>query len=116
MGVETPTAQDLLPVIRYLVDLVGIDAVGIGLDIGFSQDEINDDPPPPFDPQWWWPASAGYQSGLTQTRYTPVETWRILPHLLEKEGFTQKEIDQILGGNYLRVKQECEAFQKKVSK
>ena len=111
LGNPSPTAQDLLPVIRYLAEHVGVDAIGVGLDIGFSQPSIDDTPPPPFNPEWWWPVSAGYQSGLAQTRYTPVDTWAHLPHLLDADGFSQREIDQILGGNYLRVKLECEAFE-----
>lgn len=110
LGVEQPQALDLLPAIRYLAEKVGTEYIGIGLDLSFSQPHLNDDPPPPFNPRWWWPEEAGYSSGISTIQYTPVETWKDLPKLLEEDGFSQNEINQILGENYLRVKRQCELF------
>jgi len=47
LGVDHPGADDVARHVAYIAQLVGPQHVGLGLDIGFSQAELNDDPPPP---------------------------------------------------------------------
>lgn len=103
LGCETPDAADIARHIAYVAGLVGAQHVGLGLDIGFSQPELNDDPPGEFDPGYWWPASAGYGKGISQMRYAPLETWQQLPGALRALGMGPQEVDAALGGNMARV-------------
>ena len=64
LGATTPTAADVARHVAYVADLVGVDHVGIGLDISFSQPELDDTPPGDYDPTYWWPKSAGYDRAL----------------------------------------------------
>ncbi len=104
LGNDEPTVDDVARHVSYVADLVGADHVGIGLDISFHESEL-DDTPPNFDPSYWWPASAGYGGGLSQVRYTPIETWSLLPDTLSATGMSAAEVHQVLGGNMRRVAQ-----------
>lgn len=103
LGCEAPQANDLARHVAYVADLVGAQHVGLGLDIGFSQAELNDDPPGAFDPGFWWPAQAGYGRGISQMRYAPIETWQTLPDALRAVGMGSRDVDGVLGDNMARV-------------
>lgn len=103
LGCEAPQASDLARHVAYVADLVGAQHVGLGLDIGFSQVELNDDPPGAFDPGFWWPARAGYGQGISQMRYAPIETWQTLPDALRAAGMGPQAINGVLGDNMARV-------------
>ena len=60
VGSRTPTAEDVARHAAYVAELVGVEHAGIGLDISFRQDGIDETPPGPYDPDYWWPRSAGY--------------------------------------------------------
>jgi len=106
LGSEAPMAHYIARHMAYVVDLVGAQHVGLGLDIGFGQPGLNDDPPGDFDPGFWWPASAGYGQGIGQMRYAPVETWQELPDALRAVGMSELEVDGALGDNMARVAQQ----------
>jgi len=103
LGVQDPVAADVARHVAYVADLVGMAHVGIGLDNGFSQPELDDTPPGDFDASYWWPRSAGYGGGITGIGYTPVYTWQQLPDALRGVGLSAVEADQVMGGNMLRV-------------
>ena len=108
LGEELPTLDTLIHHILYVADLVGIEHVGVGLDVGFHQDGIDDDPPPPFDAGYWWPPSAGYADGISQIRYLPPASWSELPQRLSQSGMTTSEVDAVLGENMARVLADVE--------
>ncbi|MBK1685115.1 dipeptidase [Rhodoferax fermentans] len=103
LGVEQPSVVDVARHAAYVANLVGIDHVGIGLDNGFSQPELNDTPPGDFDPSYWWPQSAGYGQAISGMHYAPIDTWQQLPEALCAVGMSEAEAKQVLGGNMLRV-------------
>lgn len=103
LGADQPSAEDVARHVAYVANLVGSAHVGLGLDIGFSQPELNDDPPPPFDPGYWWPASAGYGQGIRGIRYAPIETWSLMPEALRRLGMGERDINGVLGDNMARV-------------
>ncbi|MBT3066981.1 dipeptidase [Rhodoferax sp. U11-2br] len=103
LGVEQPSVVDVARHAAYVANLVGIDHVGIGLDNGFSQPELNDRPPGDFDPSYWWPQSAGYGQAISGMHYAPITTWQQLPEALRAAGMSEAESKQVLGGNMLRV-------------
>jgi len=87
----------------YVAGLVGVEHTGIGLDISFDQDDVDDTPPGDFDPHYWWPKTAGYNRGITRSSYPPIAAWRELPSALEKTGMTGREAALVMGGNMERV-------------
>ena len=103
LGVDQPSVSDVARHAAYVADLVGIEHVGIGLDNGFSQPELNDTPPGDFDASYWWPKSAGYGQAISGMHYAPMTTWQLLPEALHAVGMGTDEVALVLGGNMLRV-------------
>lgn len=77
--------------------------VGIGRDISFRQDELNDNPPRDYDPLYGWPRAAGYDRSLERMSYTPVESWQTLSKALQDAGTSGAEAAAVMGDNMLRV-------------
>jgi len=105
LGSDQPTAADVARHVAYVADLVGVAHVGVGLDICFTEKDLDDTPPGGFNPGWWWPESAGYRAGRLPS-FVPIYAWRSLPLELRKLGMAPKEIEQVLGRNMLRVARE----------
>lgn len=105
LGQEHPTADDVARHVAYVADLVGVSHAGIGLDICFTQPELDDTPPGQFDPSYWWPASAGYSAERAPT-FTPPEVWRQLAAALRKVGLSESEAELVMGRNMMRVAQQ----------
>ena len=103
LGTSTPGAADVARHAAYVAELVGVAHVGIGLDISFSQSELNDNPPGDYDPSYWWPKSAGYDRAITRSTYPPIACWRELSGALQHTGMTADEAALVLGGNMMRV-------------
>ncbi|WP_394779514.1 membrane dipeptidase, partial [Undibacterium sp.] len=105
LGSGNPSADDVARHAAYVAGLVGIEHAGIGLDICFSEEGLDDTPAGDFDPTYWWPSSAGYDMSRPPS-FTPVETWKLLPAALEKTGMSKEEAALVLGGNMMRVAQQ----------
>ena len=103
LGNTAPTVQDVAHHAAYVADLVGVQHVGIGLDISFHQPELDDNPPGDYDPSYWWPKSAGYDRTILRATYTPVETWQLLAQALQDVGMSADDAALVMGGNMLRV-------------
>ena len=103
LGTRTPTADDVARHAAHVAALVGTRHVGIGLDISFRQDELNDKPPGDYDPEYWWPKAAGYNRSVERMTYTPVDTWQVLSGALQKVGMSAAEAAAVMGDNMLRV-------------
>ena len=82
--------------IDYLVQLIGIDHVGLGLDYVYDQGELDDflSDPEKFPPE------LGYASGLEMTPPEAVED--IVGGLIQL-GYSEEALRAILGGNLVRV-------------
>lgn len=106
LGTRAPGAADVARHAAYVADLVGVAHAGIGLDISFHQDGIDDTPPGEFDATYWWPKSAGYDRAVTRMTYTPIDTWRVLAAELRAVGMSADEAAAVMGGNMLRVARE----------
>ena len=103
LGNAQPTAVDVARHAAYVAKLVGVQHVGIGLDISFRQPELNDNPPGRYDPSYWWPSSAGYNRAVQPSTYTPMETWQVLGQALQDTGMNAAEAALVMGGNMMRV-------------
>jgi membrane dipeptidase len=106
LGNTSPTAQDVARHAAYVANLVGVQHVGIGLDISFPQADLNDDPPDGYEPSYWWPKSAGYDRAILRATYTPIETWNVLGQALQDTGMSASEAQSVMGGNMVRVAQQ----------
>jgi membrane dipeptidase len=88
--------------IDYMVQRVGPDHVGIGVDISF--DLGVDDHPKHEDRTYWWPASGRYNRTLTGGAGPEV-----LPEIerhLRKRGYGDGDIDKIFGLNFVRIAEQ----------
>ena len=104
LGNNQPIAQDVARHAAYVANLVGIQHTGIGLDICFPEDGLDDTPPGNYDPSYWWPAQyTGYERGAVKAVFTPVETWQLLPQSLHDVGMTPDEVAFVMGRNMMRV-------------
>jgi len=103
LGTRTPTADDVARHAAYVAEMVGIEHVGVGLDISFHQEGIDDTPPGDFDATYWWPKSAGYDRAIARMTYTPIETWTLLAGALQRTGMTAGEAGLVMGDNMMRV-------------
>jgi len=103
LGHASPTVHDVARHAAYVAGLVGVQHVGIGLDISFPQPELDDDPPGSYDPGYWWPKAAGYDRAISCAAYTPIDTWQLLAQALQDTGMTMAEAALVMGGNMLRV-------------
>jgi membrane dipeptidase len=106
LGNTSPTAQDVARHAAYVANLVGVQHVGIGLDISFPQADLNDDPPDNYEPSYWWPKSAGYDRAILRATYTPIETWNVLGQALQDTGMSAAEAQLVMGDNMVRVAQQ----------
>lgn len=102
-----PTLEDYINAIDYIVDLVGIDHVGIGTDMshgtypdgdlirGHGKGVVND--------------YARYVEGNPRSKLRNVEGFDDYSQLLDvvdalqRRGYKQTDVEKILGGNFLRV-------------
>jgi len=103
------TLEDLLDHIDYVIKLVGVNHVGIGLDISetrIKEDYMTKDGQlgfgktkykPEMYPPWPW---------IYPTEIDSVLKWTNLLRGLIRRGKTDEEILKIVGGNYLRVFKE----------
>ena len=103
LGTWTPTADDVARHAAYVAEKVGVEHVGIGLDISFHEEGIDDTPPGDFEATYWWPKSAGYDRAIARMTYTPIETWAVLAPALQRLGMTADDAAGVMGGNMARV-------------
>ena len=78
-----PPLSMLIDHIVYIINLVGVDYVGLGSDF----DGIN----------------------LTPQQLDDVTAYPLITKALVEKGYSKKDIDKILGGNFLRVLKANEA-------
>jgi membrane dipeptidase len=103
LGEKAPTAAHVARHAAYVADLVGVEHVGIGLDIGWRQAGVSDWPEGSVDPDYWWPRSAGYNHAIARMAFAPVEAWSELPGELQGTGMSAAEAALVMGGNMARV-------------
>lgn len=106
---ETPTLDDLLDHLDYLVKLAGIEHVGLGLDYVEAYQDQPMVVAPPSVVTWRTrrPDIFGPLASFGRQSYpVGVESVRKLPNLTQglfDRGYTREQTAGILGGNWLRV-------------
>ncbi|MDB1123374.1 dipeptidase [Vibrio algarum] len=94
------SAQSMVEAIDYLVQLLGPQHVGLGLD--YVYDPQLDTGPSGLDLGYWWPKGHGYDNesdGYLNLLYAPPEHFLEIAGLLETRGYTQTDIEAIFGNN-----------------
>ncbi|EAR10034.1 dipeptidase [Reinekea blandensis] len=103
-GQALVTPALLVDQIDYVVDRVGIEHVGIGLDYMYPSEV--DDNPPGLDRGYWWPKSAGYFSGLQAIDVLhPSQLGQVVGEMVAR-GYTAEAISAVMGGNFYRMAQQ----------
>lgn len=96
------TLDTFIDMVSWTVDLVGIDAVGIGTDYydGWPVSEI----------KWWRAGRWARESAVPIVGFSDWPTWFKSPvdfpnilEAMEKRGFSAEEIAKFAGGNWLRM-------------
>ena len=95
------TLDTFLDMMAWTVDLVGADTVGLGTDFydGWPESQI----------KWWRAGRWARESAIPSKGFSDWPAWfrnsRDFPNIIEgmqKRGFSQAEIEKIVGGNWLR--------------
>lgn len=103
---ERAEADAMIEVIDYLRERVAIRHIGVGLD--YVYDVELDELPEGCDPAYWWPLEYGYgEDFYKSSKFTPPEAAPQLRDGLKARGYTDVDIDGIMGGNFYRVASAC---------
>jgi len=102
LGDPAAATLTMLRHIDYLVQRVGPDHVGLGLDYEYEQGLP--DSPPGFDRAFWFPPEHGYGDGVQRRNATPEQLPEITAGLLGM-GYGEAATRKILGENMLALAQ-----------
>ena len=99
-------ADAMIQVIDYLAARVGTRHIGIGLDYVYDMDM--DFLPEGTDPAYWFPPEFGYDEGFYKSLdFVSPERAGSLSARLAERGYGDDDIAAIMGGNFLRVAEQC---------
>jgi membrane dipeptidase len=100
--IETDT---IIRHVDYMVEKIGIDHVGIGIDYSFDQD--HSDLPAGEDPALWWPKVQGVDFDFSTVRFVAPERLPDIAAGLLRHGYKDADVAAIMGGNFMRVAGAC---------
>ena len=98
LGANDIRTETLLRHIDYVVERVGVDHVGLGLDYVFDREA--DDLPPDVDRKEWWPPGNEYGEGM---EIVPPERLPEITEGLLARNYSAEDVAKILGGNMARA-------------
>jgi membrane dipeptidase len=100
-----PTIDDFVSHVAYVADLIGVEHVGIGSDFFEGESPIR------FERYFRrrYPAIVGHYTIDTvyAQGFETVGDFAVLPAALRKRGFGDDDLHKILGGNFMRVFEQC---------
>lgn len=112
---RTGDIHALLDHVDYAVKLLGAEHVGIGTDSAYSSpwpDRLKRPNPGSFSSQWWgsWDPARDHVKRSNDSRDGSLAwtNWPLFTVGLVQRGYSDAQIEQILGGNLLRVLQASE--------
>lgn len=102
--------EDMLDHVDYFVNMMGVDHVGLGIDVGWkrTQEEVQDQLYNSFEfnAAEWIPKSGSYLYSLHNWFVEDLKdasNWPKITEGLVSRGYSDKEILKILGENFMRV-------------
>jgi len=99
-------AEAMIRVIDYLAERVGTRHIGIGLD--YVYDLELEELPEGTDPAYWFPPKFGYDEGFYKSLdFVSPEAAGGLGARLAARGYEADAVAAIMGGNFLRVAEQC---------
>lgn len=104
---ENASTNAMVEAVDYVVQLIGIDHVGFGLD--FVYDKDLDKGSEGLDLNHWWPPEHGYakaSEGFLNISYAPPERFLDMTVLFENRGYTEQQIKAIYGENMYALAQK----------
>ena len=102
LGANDIRTETVLRHIDYVVERVGVDHVGLGLDYVFDR-EVTDTPPGLNRDDWWPP---GHEYGAMDMDIVPPERFPELTDALLAHQYSEADVGKIIGGNMLRVAEQ----------
>lgn len=96
IGGEGDLVDGMVRHIDHVVQLIGIDHVGLGLDYVFDGSELDD----AFADPKMFPPELGYRTGIQMVAPEAIET---IVERLTRLGYSGDDLRAILGGNLLRI-------------
>nr|WP_175611317.1 membrane dipeptidase [Mycobacterium sp. SP-6446] len=101
LGPNTPTLEAMTRHLEYVIELVGIDHVGVSTDFSFDFADFNEElarNPHLFDDSYtsWGPI-----------QWMPPEIFLGLEEHLRRRGWSAADLQAVLGGNFRRVAQQA---------
>lgn len=96
LGNNDIRTEKIVDHIQYIIDKVGPDHVGIGFDCIFDADEIQKYVK---NNQNTFPKNLGFEN----VQVAEPEQFTEIRNIITRKGYTETEINNILGGNFLRI-------------
>jgi membrane dipeptidase len=104
LGANDITTETFLRHVDYVVERVGVDHVGIGLDYVF--DRHANDSPRGLNRHEWWPPGHEYGEHELEMDIVPPERFPELTEALLAHQYSEADVAKIIGGNMLRVAEQ----------
>lgn len=101
LGADDASTETMMRHVDYLVQRIGAEHVGIGLDFVFRRGA--DEYPEGMDFALWWPPQHRY---VGRSNFVEPERMPLITEAMIKLGYPDKAIRGILGENFLRVAAE----------
>jgi len=105
LGANDIRTETLIRHVDYVVDRIGVDHVGIGLDYVFDRN-ANDDPPGLNRADWWPPGNEYGKSLYSEMEIVPPERLPDITEALLAHQYGEADVAKIIGGNMLRVAEQ----------
>jgi membrane dipeptidase len=102
LGANDISTETLIRHIDYVVDRIGVDHVGIGLDYVFDRN-ANDDPPNLNRADWWPPGNEYGKSLFAEMKIVPPKRLPEITEALLAHQYGEADVAKIIGGNMLRM-------------
>jgi len=108
LGAFPASAAHMAEHIDYIVQRFGIEHAGIGWDYAYPDDGVPLAADPEEYAKYFIDGAKSDQHISTQAEaYVPVDARPAISQELKQKGYSDADVDAVMGGNFLRVAREC---------